>query len=164
MLGGAISPIDGVGPDDLRIRELLTRLADGTVTELILATDPNRQFVPIAWRRYERCDHVAVPIAKGDDLIPFDLFVAAEADIVTSLLGRSRRAVAMDHPNVKEIRVTKRQHWSREDRIETTIRLPPAKSAINAAVVDFLAPLVVLFDGQFLPLASQVQRFQNIVE
>jgi recombination protein RecR len=41
VLGGAISPIDGVGPDDLRIRELLTRLADGTVTELILATDPN---------------------------------------------------------------------------------------------------------------------------
>jgi recombination protein RecR len=41
VLGGAISPIDGVGPDDLRIRELLGRLQDGTVTELILATDPN---------------------------------------------------------------------------------------------------------------------------
>jgi recombination protein RecR len=41
VLGDAISPIDGVGPDDLRIRELMTRLADGTVTELILATDPN---------------------------------------------------------------------------------------------------------------------------
>ncbi|HKB29640.1 MAG TPA: recombination mediator RecR [Streptosporangiaceae bacterium] len=41
VLGGAISPIDGIGPDDLRIKELMTRLADGTVTELILATDPN---------------------------------------------------------------------------------------------------------------------------
>jgi recombination protein RecR len=41
VLGGAISPIEGVGPDDLRIRELMLRLADGTVTELILATDPN---------------------------------------------------------------------------------------------------------------------------
>ena len=41
VLGGAISPIDGVGPDDLRVRELMARLADGTVTELILATDPN---------------------------------------------------------------------------------------------------------------------------
>ena len=41
VLGGAISPIDGVGPDDLRIKELMTRLGDGTVTELILATDPN---------------------------------------------------------------------------------------------------------------------------
>ncbi len=41
VLGGAISPIEGVGPDDLRIRELLQRLADGSVSELILATDPN---------------------------------------------------------------------------------------------------------------------------
>ena len=41
VLGGAISPIDGIGPDDLRVRELLHRLSDGTVTELILATDPN---------------------------------------------------------------------------------------------------------------------------
>ncbi len=41
VLGGAISPIDGIGPDDLRIRELMVRLADGTITEVILATDPN---------------------------------------------------------------------------------------------------------------------------
>ena len=41
VLGGAISPIDGVGPEDLRIKELMARLADGSVTELILATDPN---------------------------------------------------------------------------------------------------------------------------
>jgi len=41
VLGGAISPIEGIGPDDLRIRELLSRLADGTITEVILATDPN---------------------------------------------------------------------------------------------------------------------------
>ncbi|RNL83229.1 recombination mediator RecR [Halostreptopolyspora alba] len=41
VLGGAISPIEGVGPDDLRIKELMARLSDGQVTELILATDPN---------------------------------------------------------------------------------------------------------------------------
>ncbi len=41
VLGGAISPIDGIGPEELRIKELMTRLSDGTVTELILATDPN---------------------------------------------------------------------------------------------------------------------------
>src|SRR5215218_2894567 len=41
VLGGAISPIDGIGPDQLRMRELMSRLADGTVTEVILATDPN---------------------------------------------------------------------------------------------------------------------------
>jgi recombination protein RecR len=41
VLGGAISPIEGVGPDDLRIKELLTRLADAQVSEVIIATDPN---------------------------------------------------------------------------------------------------------------------------
>ncbi len=41
VLGGSISPIEGVGPDDLRIKELMARLSDGQVTELILATDPN---------------------------------------------------------------------------------------------------------------------------
>jgi recombination protein RecR len=41
VLGGAISPIEGIGPDDLRVKELLQRLADGQVTELIIATDPN---------------------------------------------------------------------------------------------------------------------------
>ena len=41
VLGGAISPIDGIGPDDLRIRQLMTRLADNTVQEVIIATDPN---------------------------------------------------------------------------------------------------------------------------
>lgn len=41
VLGGAIDPIHGVGPDQLRIRQLLTRLRDGQVTEVILATNPN---------------------------------------------------------------------------------------------------------------------------
>jgi recombination protein RecR len=41
VLGGAISPMDGIGPDDLRVRELLARLGEGEITELILATDPN---------------------------------------------------------------------------------------------------------------------------
>jgi len=41
VLGGAISPIDGIGPEQLHIRELMVRLADGAVTEVILATDPN---------------------------------------------------------------------------------------------------------------------------
>ena len=41
VLGGAISPIEGIGPDDLKVRELMVRLQDGSITELILATDPN---------------------------------------------------------------------------------------------------------------------------
>ncbi len=41
VLGGAISPIDGIGPEQLRIRELMVRLADAGIIEVILATDPN---------------------------------------------------------------------------------------------------------------------------
>jgi recombination protein RecR len=41
ILMGALSPLHGVGPDDLRIKELLARVASGTVEEAILATNPN---------------------------------------------------------------------------------------------------------------------------
>ena len=41
VLGGAINPIAGIGPEQLRIRELLTRLNDGAIQEIIIATDPN---------------------------------------------------------------------------------------------------------------------------
>ncbi|CAM3559995.1 recombination mediator RecR [Stackebrandtia soli] len=43
VLGGAINPLDGVGPEDLRIRELMQRLAAGATKELIIATDPNTE-------------------------------------------------------------------------------------------------------------------------
>ena len=43
VLGGAINPLEGIGPDNLRIRELMTRLQSGEVKELILATDPNTE-------------------------------------------------------------------------------------------------------------------------
>jgi recombination protein RecR len=43
VLGGAINPLEGVGPDQLRIRELLVRLQSGDVKELIIATDPNTE-------------------------------------------------------------------------------------------------------------------------
>ena len=41
VLGGAISPMDGKGPSQLRLRELLARLSNGAITEVILATNPN---------------------------------------------------------------------------------------------------------------------------
>ncbi|GID97429.1 recombination mediator RecR [Actinoplanes sp. NPDC049668] len=43
VLGGAINPLEGIGPDNLRIRELMIRLGTGEVKELILATDPNTE-------------------------------------------------------------------------------------------------------------------------
>lgn len=41
VLEGALSPIDGIGADDIRIKELITRLRDGVATEVIVATDPD---------------------------------------------------------------------------------------------------------------------------
>jgi recombination protein RecR len=43
VLGGAINPLEGIGPDNLRIRELMIRLSGGEIRELILATDPNTE-------------------------------------------------------------------------------------------------------------------------
>jgi recombination protein RecR len=43
VLGGAINPLEGIGPDNLKVRELMARLGSGTVKELILATDPNTE-------------------------------------------------------------------------------------------------------------------------
>jgi recombination protein RecR len=43
VLGGAINPLEGIGPDNLRIRELMIRLGTGETKELILATDPNTE-------------------------------------------------------------------------------------------------------------------------
>jgi recombination protein RecR len=43
VLGGAINPLEGIGPDNLRIRELMVRLSSGEIRELILATDPNTE-------------------------------------------------------------------------------------------------------------------------
>lgn len=43
VLHGALSPIEGIGPEDLRVRELLSRLDDGDVSELIVATNPSME-------------------------------------------------------------------------------------------------------------------------
>jgi len=90
VLGGAISPIDGVGPDDLRIRELFTILADGTVTELILATDPNLEGEATATylaRQFKDFDLKVSRLASG---LPVggDLEYADEVTLGRAFAGR----------------------------------------------------------------------------
>ncbi|TAK68171.1 MAG: recombination protein RecR [Actinomycetota bacterium] len=92
VLGGAISPIDGVGPDDLRVRELMTRLADGTVTELILATDPNLEGEATATylaRLVQPLDLAVTRLASG---LPVggDLEYADEVTLGRAFEGRRR--------------------------------------------------------------------------
>lgn len=92
VLGGAISPIDNVGPADLHIRELLTRLADNTVTEVILATDPNLEGEATATyisRLLADTDVIVSRLASG---LPVggDLEYADEVTLGRAFSGRRR--------------------------------------------------------------------------
>jgi recombination protein RecR len=90
VLGGAISPIDGVGPEQLRVRELMMRLSDGTVAELILATDPNLEGEATATyltRMLKDLDLSVTRLASG---LPVggDLEYADEVTLGRALAGR----------------------------------------------------------------------------
>jgi recombination protein RecR len=90
VLHGAISPLEGVGPEDLKLRELLARLSQGEVAEVILATNPNlegeatamyilRQLAPLGLR--------VTRLARG---LPMggDLEYADEMTLARALEGR----------------------------------------------------------------------------
>jgi len=91
VLGGAISPIEGVGPEELRIRELIDRLRDDRLAELILATDPDVEGDATALylaKALERPGLVITRIARG---LPVggDLDFADEVTLVRALEGRT---------------------------------------------------------------------------
>jgi recombination protein RecR len=92
VLGGAISPIDGVGPDDLRIRELLGRLRDGTVTELILATDPNLEGEATATYLARLVKDMGLTVTRLASGLPVggDLEYADEVTLGRAFSGRRR--------------------------------------------------------------------------
>ena len=90
VLGGAISPIDGIGPDDLRMKELMARLADGTVTELILATDPNLEGEATATFVARLVRHMGVRVTRPASGLPVggDLEYADEVTLGRAFQGR----------------------------------------------------------------------------
>lgn len=90
VLGGAISPMDGIGPGDLRIRELVARLADGTVTEVILATDPNVQGEATATYLSRLLKDLGVTISRLASGLPVggDLEYADEVTLGRAFEGR----------------------------------------------------------------------------
>ncbi|HEY2041221.1 MAG TPA: recombination mediator RecR [Jatrophihabitans sp.] len=90
VLGGAISPIDGVGPDDLRVRELLQRLSDGAVTELILATDPNLEGEATATYLARLIKPMGVTVSRLASGLPVggDLEYADEVTLGRAFSGR----------------------------------------------------------------------------
>jgi recombination protein RecR len=90
VLGGAISPIDGIGPDDLRIRELMARLADGAVTELILATDPNLEGEATATYLARLVKPLGIMVTRPASGLPVggDLEYADEVTLGRAFAGR----------------------------------------------------------------------------
>ncbi|MGL5823403.1 MAG: recombination mediator RecR [Nocardioides sp.] len=90
VLGGAISPIDGLGPEQLRIRELMTRLADSAVTEVILATDPNLEGEATATYLIRMLNPLELRVTRLASGLPVggDLEYADEVTLGRALAGR----------------------------------------------------------------------------
>ena len=92
VLGGAISPIDGIGPDDLRVRELMTRLASGEVQEVIIATDPNLEGEATASYLSRLLRDVGLTVTRLASGLPVggDLEYADEVTLGRAFEGRRR--------------------------------------------------------------------------
>jgi recombination protein RecR len=90
VLHGAISPMEGIGPDDLKIRELLARVAEGTVQEVILATNPSLEgenTAAFVWKKLSVYPVRVTRLARG---LPVggDLEYADEITLSRALEGR----------------------------------------------------------------------------
>ncbi|QOR47481.1 recombination protein RecR [Trueperella pecoris] len=92
VLGGAIDPIGGVGPDNLRIRELYARLGSGEVQEVILAMDPNVEGEATATYLSLNLSHMNVIVSRLASGLPVggDLEYADEVTISRAMEGRQR--------------------------------------------------------------------------
>lgn len=92
VLGGAISPIDGIGPDNLRIRELVARLGDDSVTEVVIATDPNLEGEATATYLARMLSPLGVAVSRLASGLPVggDLEYADEVTLGRAFAGRRR--------------------------------------------------------------------------
>ncbi len=92
VLGGAISPIDGIGPEDLSMRELMARLADGAVEEVILATDPNLEGEATATYVARMLGPLGLVVSRLASGLPVggDLEYADEVTLGRAFAGRRR--------------------------------------------------------------------------
>lgn len=92
VLGGAISPIAGIGPEDLRIQSLMTRLSDGTVQEVILATNPNLEGEATATYLSRLLGALNIAVSRLASGLPVggDLEYADEVTLGRAFEGRRR--------------------------------------------------------------------------
>jgi recombination protein RecR len=90
VLMGAISPLDGIGPEDLRIRELLKRIEKESVEEVIIATDPNVEGDATALYISKLIKPLGVPVTRIASGLPVggDLEYADSVTLSKALAGR----------------------------------------------------------------------------
>lgn len=90
VLGGAINPIAGIGPEQLHVRELLTRLQDEAVQEVILATDPNLEGEATATYLGRMLGATGIRVTRLASGLPVggDLDYADEMTLGRAFLGR----------------------------------------------------------------------------
>lgn len=92
VLGGALNPMNGVGPDQLRIQGLLSRLQDNTVEEVIIATDPNVEGEATATYLIRTLQPLGVGVSRLASGLPVggDLEFADEMTLGRAFEGRRR--------------------------------------------------------------------------
>lgn len=90
VLGGVLDPMEHVGPEDLRIKELLARLADGKVQEIIIATNPNIEGEATATYLSRMLRNFEIPVSRLASGLPMggDLEYADEVTLVRAFEGR----------------------------------------------------------------------------
>ena len=90
VLGGAISPIDGIGPENLRIKELLTRLQSSEIDEVIIATDPNLEGEATATYLSRLLKPIGIKVSRLASGLPVggDLEYADEVTLGRAFEGR----------------------------------------------------------------------------
>lgn len=90
VLQGAINPIDGIGPDQLRVKELLDRLRDHSVTEIILCTNPNIEGEATAMYLARLIEPLGIAVTRIASGLPVggDLEYADELTLGRALEGR----------------------------------------------------------------------------
>jgi len=92
VLYGVIAPSDGIGPEELKIKELLSRLNDGSVTEVILATNPNLEGEATAMYLQRLIDPFDIQITRLARGLPYggDLEYADDVTLSRALEGRQK--------------------------------------------------------------------------
>ncbi len=90
VLHGSISPMNGIGPDDIKIKELLARLMDGTVKEVILATNPRVEGEATAMYLSKLIKPLGIKVTRIAHGIPVggDLEYTDEVTLTKALEGR----------------------------------------------------------------------------